>query len=675
MEWNNITVKGFISDALRESAEETRMSMISVDVGAEGTHEYASGISAGEVIKNVHGRKSGAVAALVNGVERDFSFELDSDCSVETILGESEAGLYILRHSCAHLLAQAVVEMFPDAKPTIGPPIDHGFYYDFHMDPIGDAELRALEKKMNEHVRANHQIIREELDNDSLREMFSDNKFKLEIMDDKIGHDVGSSAYCQGDFIDLCRGPHVPATSHLRWFKLTSTSTAYWRADSKRESLVRIYGMCYATKEGLKERQRQIEEAAKRDHKKIGKEMELYMIDELIGKGLPVWLPNGEILKSEIERYAVETEEAYGYDRVTTPVLAKQQLFECSGHLPHYADSMYPPMEMDDGTYYLKAMNCPMHHLVFRNKKRSYRELPIRIAEYGTVYRNELSGTLAGLLRVRMLSMNDAHIYCTLDQVGDEVRANVQMVNDYYRTFGFENFHMRLSLWDPENTEKYIGDAEIWESTQEHLRSILVDLGIPFVEAAGEAAFYGPKIDIQFTTALGREESMSTIQLDFAAKERFELSYKDENGEENDEVFVIHRAPLSTHERFVAFLIEHWIGNFPTWLSPVQVQVITISEKQREYAGVVRDALAAAGVRVRVDDSDATIGKKIRMHRKMRPAYMLILGEEEAAGRTVSIRARNGDQSNGVALDEFVAGIFAEITNRERELALVAASE
>ncbi|MCS5531476.1 MAG: threonine--tRNA ligase [Candidatus Poseidoniales archaeon] len=651
------------------------MSMITVDVGADGAHEYASGITAGEVILNVHGKRSGAVAALVNGVERDFSHVLDSNCSLEPIHGESGEGLYILRHSCAHLLAQAVVEIFPDAKPTIGPPIDHGFYYDFHMNPIGDEELQAIEKKMNQHIRANHAMIREEYDNQTLREMFSDNKFKLEIMDDKIGHDVGSSAYRQGDFVDLCRGPHVPSTSHLRWFKLTSTSTAYWRADNNRESLVRIYGMCYATKEGLKERQRQIEEAAKRDHKKIGKEMELYMIDEMIGKGLPVWLPNGEILKSEIERYAVETEEAYGYQRVTTPVLAKQQLFECSGHLPHYAGSMYPPMEMDDGTYYLKAMNCPMHHLVFNNKKRSYRELPLRIAEYGTVYRNELSGTLTGLLRVRMLSMNDAHIYCTLDQVAEEVRANVQMVNDYYRTFGFENFHLRLSLWDSEKTEKYIDQAENWKATQNHLRAILKNIGVPFVEAVGEAAFYGPKIDVQFTTALGREESMATIQLDFAAKDRFGLSYKDENGEENGEVFVIHRAPLSTHERFVAFLTEHWIGNFPTWLSPVQVQVITISEKQREYAGEVRQALEAAGVRVQVDDSDATIGKKIRMHRKMRPAYMLILGEEEAAGRTVSIRARNGDQCNGVPLDQFIADIFAEITNRESALSLVPTSE
>jgi threonyl-tRNA synthetase len=316
-------------------------------------------------------------------------------------------------------------------------------------------------------------------------------------------------------------------------------------------------------------------------------------------------------------------------------------------------------------------MNCPMHHLIFANKKRSYRELPIRIAEYGTVYRNELSGTLTGLLRVRMLSMNDAHIYCTLEQVAAEFADNIRMVQDYYPTFRYSDYSYRLSLWDPENPEKYIDQPENWESTENHLRAILDDLGVDYVEAVGEAAFYGPKVDIQFHTLLGREESMSTIQLDFAAKERFELSYMDETGAENGEVFVIHRAPLSTHERFVAFLTEHWAGNFPTWLSPIQVQVITISEKHKAYAAEVGDALKAAGVRVKVDDSDATIGKKIRMHRKMRPAYMLILGEEETANSTVSVRARNGDQSNGVPIDDFVAGIFAEITNRSAELSLV----
>ena len=653
------------------------MSMIQVKINDEETHEYASGITAGDILQNVYGKRSGAVAANVDGIERDMSFTINENCKIEPILGESEQGLYILRHSCAHLLAQAVVEIFPGAKPTIGPPIEHGFYYDFHMDPIGDNDLKKIEKRMQQLVRENIKIHREEYENSELREMFQRNKFKIEIMDDKIGNEVGSTAYRQGDFVDLCRGPHVPSTSHLRWFKLTSTSQAYWRADRNREPLTRIYGMCYATKEGLKERQRQIEEASKRDHKKIGKEMELYMIDEMIGKGLPVWLPNGEIIKSEIERYALETEEEYGYDRVTTPVLAKKELFECSGHLPHYAEGMYPPMEMDDGTYYLKAMNCPMHHLVFSNKKRSYRELPLRIAEYGTVYRNEMSGTLAGLLRVRMLSMNDAHIYCTLEQVGQEVASNIKMVQDYYSSFGFENYHFRLSLWDPENTDKYIKQPENWNSTQDHLRRILDELKVPYVEAIGEAAFYGPKIDIQFTTALGREESMSTIQLDFAAKERFELSYKDEKGEENGEVFVIHRAPLSTHERFVAFLTEHWAGNFPTWLSPKQIQIITISEKQKEYAREVEKSLADIGVRVSVDDSDATIGKKIRMHRKMRPAYMLILGEDEEKEKTVSIRIdrkgepRSGEQCNGVPLNEFLEKISEEITSRSKDLSLV----
>ena len=539
------------------------------------------------------------------------------------------------------------------------------------MDPIGDEDLRNIEKKMQQHIRSNHKIIREEYDNSTLREMFGSNKFKIEIMDDKVGHDVGSSAYRQGDFIDLCRGPHVPSTSHLRWFKLTSTSQAYWRADSSRESLVRIYGMCYSSKEGLKERQKQIEEAGKRDHKKIGKEMELYMIDELIGKGLPVWLPNGETLKSQIEKFAVETEDNYGYVRVTTPVLGKKQLFEASGHLPHYADGMYPPMEMDDGTYYLKAMNCPMHHLVYKNKKRSYRDLPLRVAEYGTVYRNELSGTLAGLLRVRMLSMNDAHIYCTLDQVAEEVASNVRMVQDYYSAFGFEDYSFRLSLWDPEKTSKYIDQPENWALTQDRLRSIMDDLGVDYVEAVGEAAFYGPKVDIQFRTALGREESMSTIQLDFAAKERFGLSYMDETGSENGEVLVIHRAPLSTHERFVAFLTEHWMGNFPTWLSPTQVQIITISERHSEHAAKVALNLRDQGIRVSLDDSDSTIGRKIRTHRKMRPAYMLIIGEDEVENGTVSIRARNGDQRNGVLLEDFIEGIVEEIKSRSPSMGMV----
>ena len=399
--------------------------------------------------------------------------------------------------------------------------------------------------------------------------------------------------------------------------------------------------------------------------------MNLYMINELIGKGLPVWLPNGEILKSEIERFAVETENTYGYERVTTPVLGKQQLFETSGHLPHYAESMYPPMEMDDGTYYLKAMNCPMHHLIYQNKKRSYRELPLRIAEYGTVYRNELSGTLAGLLRVRMLSMNDAHIYCTLEQVAQEFVNNIKMVQDYYSAFGFDDYHFRLSLWDPENTDKYIDQPKNWEKTQNHLRNILDESNVKYEECIGEAAFYGPKVDIQFTTLLGREESMSTIQLDFAAKERFGLSFMDESGTENNEVFVIHRAPLSTHERFVAFLTEHWAGNFPTWLSPIQAQIITISEKHNDYGAMLENKLKDVNIRVKADYSDHTIGKKIRMHRKMRPAYMIIIGDEESQNNTVSIRARDGNQKNGIPVEEFINNLASENSSRKKKLELI----
>ena len=644
--------------------------MIKIDFKDKEANDFDNGISAEDIVKKTYGRKSGAVAILIEGREYDLSHKILKDCKIDLIKDDSDEGLYILRHSCAHLLAQAVTELFPNAKPTIGPPVDGGFYYDFYMDPINDDDLKKIEKKMKEMVKKNIGIIREEYDNNTLREMFSNNKFKIEIIDDKIGLDTGSTAYRQGDFVDLCKGPHVPSTSKLQWFKLTSTSQAYWKADAKRESLVRIYGMCYANKSDLKERERQIREAALRDHKKIGKEMELYMINELIGKGLPIWLPNGEILKNEIEKFANETEERYGYEKVTTPVLGKKELFEASGHLPHYAESMYPPMEMDDGTYYLKAMNCPMHHLIYRNKKRSYRELPLRIAEYGTVYRNELSGTLSGLLRVRMLSMNDAHIYCTLDQIAQEFADNIKMVQEYYEAFGFDKYYFRLSLWDPENTDKYIDQPENWETSQNYLRTILNNLGVKYEESIGEAAFYGPKVDIQFTTLLGREESMSTIQLDFAAKERFGLTFMDDSGTENNEVFVIHRAPLSTHERFVAFLTENWAGNFPTWLSPIQIQLITISEKHNEYAKEVEKQLKTLGIRIKADYSDHTIGKKIRMHRKMRPAYMAIIGDDEVKNNTISIRARNGNQKNGLLVETFLDKIKSESDSRSKTLEL-----
>ena len=643
------------------------MSLVKIKDNNGKVHDFAKGISAAEVVKKIKVNNTIPIAVEINGIERDLSHEIHGNCEIKIIAGDSEQGIYILRHSCAHLLAQAVTQLFPEAKPTIGPPVENGFYYDFYMDPINEQELKNIEKLMKKIIKQKIEIQREEHNNEEIREMFSNNKFKMEILDEKVGQEDGTSAYRQGEFVDLCRGPHVSNTSQLRWFKLTSTSQAYWRADAKRESLVRIYGMCYSTKEELKKRQKQIEEASKRDHKKIGKEMELYTINEMIGKGLPIWLPNGEILKTQIENYAIEIEEKYGYQRVTTPVLGKKELFETSGHLPHYAESMYPPMEMDDGTYYLKAMNCPMHHLIYSNKKRSYRELPLRIAEYGTVYRNELSGTLSGLLRVRMLSMNDAHIYCRLNQVAEEFSHNIKMVQEYYNTFGLNNYYFRLSLWDPENKSKYIDQPENWETTQNHLRQILTDLNVDFEEAIGEAAFYGPKVDIQFKTLLGREESMSTIQLDFAAKDRFGLTFIDNTGNENGEVFVIHRAPLSTHERFTAFLTEHWTGNFPTWLSPIQTQIITISENHVEYGKKVAKTLKENGIRVKTDFSDNTIGKKIRLHRKMKPAYMIIIGDDEQSNQCVSLRTRNGTQKNNIPLNKFIASLTKECKTKDHK--------
>jgi len=643
------------------------MSLLKIKDNNGKAHDFTKGISAAEIVKKIKENNTVPVAVEIDGVEKDLSHEIHENCEIKIITGDSKQGIYILRHSCAHLLAQAVTQLFPEAKPTIGPPVENGFYYDFYMDPINEQELKNIEKLMKKIIKQRIEIQREEHSNEVIREMFSNNKFKMEILDEKVGQDDGTSTYRQGEFVDLCRGPHVSNTSQLRWFKLTSTSQAYWRADAKRESLVRIYGMCYSTKEELKKRQKQIEEASKRDHKKIGKEMELYTINEMIGRGLPIWLPNGEILKTQIENYAIEVEGKYGYQRVTTPVLGKKELFETSGHLPHYAESMYPPMEMDDGTYYLKAMNCPMHHLIYSNKKRSYRELPLRIAEYGTVYRNELSGTLAGLLRVRMLSMNDAHIYCRLNQVAEEFSHNIKMAQEYYNTFGFSDYYFRLALWDPENRSKYIDQPENWETTQNHLRQILTELNVDFEEAIGEAAFYGPKVDIQFKTLLGREESMSTIQLDFAAKDRFGLTFMDNTGNENGEVFVIHRAPLSTHERFTAFLTEHWAGNFPTWLSPIQTQIITISENHVEYGKEVAEKLREKGIRVETDFSDNTIGKKIRLHRKMRPAYMIIIGDDEQSNQCVSLRKRDGTQKNNIPLSKFIASLTKECKTKDHK--------
>ncbi|MFH1916747.1 MAG: threonine--tRNA ligase, partial [Nanoarchaeota archaeon] len=403
----------------------------------------------------------------------------------------------------------------------------------------------------------------------------------------------------------------------------------------------------------------------KRDHKKIGRDMGIFMLHEHVGRGLPIWLPKGEIIRREIENYAVECEEKDGYVRVATPHMAKQELFLQSGHLPHYKDSMYPPMVMDDGTYYLKAMNCPIHHLVFNHTSRSYRELPLRIAEYGTCYRNELSGTLSGLLRVRMLSMNDAHIYCTKEQIGEEFKRVMKLTLAYYKTFGFTDFTFRLSLWDPENKDKYIGEPDAWEFSQDAIRKIMQELKIPFTEGNGEAAFYGPKIDIQFKNVFGREESLSTIQLDFAAKKRFDLKYTGKDGRESNEVYVIHRAPLSTHERFTAFLIEHYAGRFPLWLAPVQVVLMTVTNDQEKYATALYEELRKKGVRVDMDDRSESIPKKVHDAQAAKIPLMITIGAKEVENKTVAVRTLDGKVKFGVKKDDFEKKLLEHIKEKK----------
>ena len=663
------------------------MTMLTVDVGLDSSHEYVTGISVGEIIRNVHGKKSGAVAATVDGVQVDLYHEIHSDCTVLPILNSSDEGLYILRHSCAHLLAQAVLEFFPNAKPTIGPPIENGFYYDFHMPAPSEEQLRSIEKRMKELVKQNIKIEREEYDIETLRQMFADNQFKIEIMDEKIGEGSGSSVYRQGDFVDLCRGPHVPSTSHLRWFKLTNVSTAFWRADSSRETLVRIYGMCYSSKEDLQERETLLREAAKRDHRKLGKDLQLFHIDEMVGQGLILWTPRGTIVRNELQNFISEHLNRQGYQQVYTPHIGKLDLFRTSGHFPYYQDSQYPPIiERDtlhrlsdegcscselsnlmsegeiDG-YLLKPMNCPYHIRIYSSQQRSYRDLPLRLAEFGTVYRWEQSGEISGMTRVRGFTQDDAHLFVTEDQIEQEVLGCIELVKVIFGTLGMDDYRVRVGLRDPDS-DKYVGDSTRWDKAEEACRNAASSLGVEFSEEPGEAAFYGPKIDFVVKDVLGREWQLGTVQVDYNLPERFDLTYTGSDGTKHRPV-MIHRAPFGSMERFCGVLIEHFGGMFPTWLNPTQVQILTISEKHIHYAKQIKEKLSGIGVRVEMDTGDDTIGKKLRTHRAMRPAYLLVLGDEEESNRTISYLGPDREQVNGVEIESFVESLREEISQRK----------
>ncbi len=572
-----------------------------------------------------------------------------------------------LRHSVSHLLAAAVLELWPGTKNTIGPAIANGFYYDFEFKkPISENDLPKIEEKMHTLIKDWDEFKREEVSINKAKQTYGDNQYKLELIEEFSQAGKTLSFYHSGKFTDLCRGGHVTKPNkELKHFKLLSLAGAYWRGSEKNTMLTRIYGTAFFSKKELEEYLQKLEDAKKRDHRKIGQEQELFFFDSLVGKGLPMWLPKGTIIKNEVEKLAMELENKYGYERISTPHLAKQELYLTSGHLPYYQDSMYPAMEMDDGTYYLKSMNCPHHHLVFKAKPRSYRDLPIRLAEYGTVYRNELSGTLAGLLRVRSLQMNDAHIYCRKDQIKTEVKKVIELNLELFKIFGLNNFWFRLSKWDPNHKEKYVNEPANWEYSQNILREVLQENKVDFVEADDEAAFYGPKIDVQFESVIGREETMSTIQLDFVAKTKFNLTYTNHDGKDNNEIFVIHRAPLSTHERFMAFLIEHYAGVWPIWLSPVQVAIISVGKEHHDFCQQLASEFKKYDIRTNVDDANETVGNKIRKASHDKIPYILVIGDKEIKSDQLMVRVRGQEKLLTIGKKEFIDRLIQETNERQ----------
>ena len=604
-------------------------------------------------------------------------------------MSEKYDDLYCIRHTAAHVLAQAVLEFYPEAKLGIGPPVEEGFYYDFDLgaDENGRArtfspdDLPKLEKRMRQIIAGKHPLIYQEVSTEEARQRFADQPYKLELIEelaagqvDEYGNEVDEpvviSTYRQNGFEDLCRGPHVAHTGQIpvKGLKLMSIAGAYWRGDEKRPMLQRIYGTAWRNKNELKQYLQMLEEAKARDHRKLGRELEIFILDEDVGPGLPLWLPNGNIMREELEKLAKEVESRAGYVRVATPHIAKEELYIKSGHLDYYLEDMYAPSESGGSRYYLKPMNCPFHHKIFASKPRSYRDLPLRMAEYGMVYRYEQSGTLFGLLRVRAAQQNDAHIYCSESQFEPEFMAVIDLYRYYFNLFGIEKYVMRFSKHSPQKLGiKYVDNPRLWQKTERMVREAMVNGDVPFVEEEDEAAFYGPKIDVQIWSAIGREFSLATNQVDFAQPLRLGLTYTDVGGQPQTPL-CIHRAPLGSHERFIGFLIEHYAGNFPVWLAPEQVRVIPITDEHNGYAANLAEVLQEAEIRAQVDVGSGRMQAKIRQAQAMKVPYMLIVGDEEVQSGTVSVRKRDGSQEGGRPLLAFMADVKEKIVKRTADL-------
>ena len=575
--------------------------------------------------------------------------------------------LSIMNHSCAHLLAQAVKHLYPEAKFWVGPVIEEGFYYDIDLGDktLTNEDLPKIEREMKKIAKDGKRIVRHELTKEEALEMFKDDPYKLDLISRMDENETTISCYTQGDFTDLCRGPHVDTVKELKHFKLIKHSGAYWKGDAKNKMLQRIYGVCFETEEDLNAYLQELEEAKERDHRKIGKEQELFMTHELVGSGMPLWLPNGALIRHELENYIYQKEEALGYNHVYTPCVGTVDLYKTSGHWDHYKENMFPMMKVDDEEFVLRPMNCPHHMLVYKNKMHSYRDLPVRIGEFATDFRYEASGAVKGLERVRCMCQNDAHLFVRPDQIGDEFKRVVSLILDVYKDFGIKDYKFRLSLRDKNDKEKYFDDDEMWDTAENKLREVLNELGVDYFEAEGEAAFYGPKLDVEVKPAVGPEVTLSTCQLDFLLPRRFELTYVDSNGEKQTPV-VIHRAIFGTFDRFTAFLIEETKGAFPTWLAPTQVEVIPVSsEFQGDYASVVTEKLKEQGIRAELDDRNEKLGYRLREAQTKKVPYTLILGDNEKQDNTISYRLHGQKETTTVSQAEFVKLIKEEIENKE----------
>lgn len=639
------------------------MDQINVQFPDGNSKAFDKDITTEEIAQSISpGLRKKAVAGKFKNQMVDLTRPLEEDGSIEIVTPGSDEALEVLRHSTAHLMAQALKRLYGDVKFGVGPVIDGGFYYDFDMDEkVSSDDFEKIEKTMKQIVDENHKIERKVVSREEAKSFFKDDPYKLELID-AIPEDESVTLYSQGEFTDLCRGVHVPSTSKIKEFKLLSTAGAYWRGDSNNKMLQRIYGTAFFDKKDLKAHLEMLEERRERDHRRIGKDLELFTNNQLVGAGLPLWLPNGATIRREIERYIVDKEVSMGYDHVYTPVLANVELYKTSGHWDHYRDDMFPPMKLDETEeMVLRPMNCPHHMMVYNNRPHSYRELPIRIAELGTMHRYEASGAVSGLQRVRGMTLNDSHIFVRPDQIKDEFKRVVNMIQEVYSDFGFEDYTFRLSYRDPEDKEKYMDDDEMWNKAETMLKEAVDEMGLPYVEAIGEAAFYGPKLDVQVKTAMGKEETLSTAQIDFLLPERFELTYIGSDGE-NHRPVVIHRGVVSTMERFVAFLTEETKGAFPTWLAPKQVEIIPVNvDLHYDYARNLQDELKSQGVRVEIDDRNEKMGYKIREAQMQKIPYQIVVGDKEVENNQVNVRKYGSQDQETVEKDEFIWNLVDEI--------------